>query len=250
MSQTLERGLAVLELLDSAPTGLGVREISRRMSLPPSNIQRLLATLEGLGYVEKLDPSRIYRLSFRAYFLGQSALRSDRLTSAATPEMERLAIEGRVSVYLAVLRDNRAVYLQVHEGHGLVSTHVAPGESTYLHTTAMGKVLLASMSEERIRGLFDEELPQMTEKSIRTLTGLMENVEKVRQDGLASAIEENLYGIASFAAPVLNHHADTVAALVVALPTSSNMEGEIERVVPLLKQSAFRISEACGFNSV
>lgn len=248
MSKSLEKGIAVLELLDSAPAGLGVREMARRLSMPASNVQRLVATLEALSYVEQIEASRTYRLSFKAYFLGQSALRSDRLTIAATPELARLGSENRVCVYLAIRRKERAVYIQVNEAHGIVSTHMAPGASAPLYTTAMGKVLLAALSDSEIRALFaNVPLVPLTSKSVTDLDLLLGQIAEVRKRGLAYIIEENIYGIASLAAPIRDYTGQTVAALSVAIPTSSRVDEEFERLSGIVESAARKISDACGY---
>ena len=248
MSQSLERGFAVLELLDREPAGLGIRDIARRLSLHPANVQRIIASLKKLSYVQQLDSSKDYRLTFKAYFLGHSILRVDRLTAAAAPQLEKLTAEQKVSAYLGVRRENRAVYLQVMEGMGLVSTHVAPGESVYLHTTAMGKVLLCALADDEIAALYpDNVLPAMTEKSVASLPDLVAEVNTLRDREVVCIIEENLYGIAAVATPVRNHAGEIIAALSIAIPTSSRMEDEIRRLSTIVSETGRRISQDCGY---
>lgn len=248
MSQPLQRGIAVLELLDSHSYGLGVREIARRLEMPPSNAQRLLATLERADYVDRLEGSRMYRLSVRAYSLGQSALRSDRLSSSATPVLQRLAIENKVSAYLAVRRRDRAVYLQVWEGHGVVSTHVTPGDSAPLHSTAMGKVLLAASADNDIARIFPAgSIPKITPRTVASLQELMEQIREIRLSGLSKIVEENLFGIAAIAAPIKDYTGSVIASLSIALPTSSRVDIEMERLAKIIGLSAREISELCGY---
>lgn len=250
MSKSLEKGMAVLELLDETPAGLGVREMARRLDMPASNVQRLVTTFEKLSYVEKIETSRTYRLSFKAYFLGQSALRSDRLAIAASPEIERLASEHNVCGYLSVRHQDRAVYVQVNETHGIVSTHMAPGASIPLHTTAMGKILLSALGDDEIRGLLGPgPLLALTSKSVTDVEALLGDIRQVREKGMAFIVEENIYGIASLAAPILNYTGRMVAALSVAIPTSSKVDEDFERLSRVVAGAARRISVACGYEA-
>lgn len=250
MSKSLEKGIAVLELLDESLAGLGIREMARRLDMPASNVQRLVATLEKLSYVEKIESNRTYRLSFKAYFLGQSALRSDRLAIAATPEIERLGNEQHVCVYLAVRHQDRAVYVQVNETHGIVSTHLAPGASIPLHTTAMGKILLSALGDDEIRGLLaPAPLPALTSKSVTDIDVLLDQIRLIRERKMAFIIEENIYGIASLAAPIRNYTGRMVAALSIAIPTSSKVDEDFERLSHVVAGAAKRISAACGYEA-
>lgn len=240
--------MAVLELLDEMPAGLGIREMARRLDMPASNVQRLVATLEKLSYVEKIEASRTYRLSFKAYFVGQSALRSDRLAIAAGPEIERLGNEHNVCGYLAVRHQDRAVYVQVNETHGIVSTHLAPGASIPLHTTAMGKILLSALGDDEIRNLLGPgPLPALTSKSVTDIDVLVSQMRLIREREMAFIVEENIYGIASLAVPIRNYTGRMVAALSLAIPTSSKVEEDFERLSRVVADAARRISAACGY---
>lgn len=250
MNRTLENGLAVMELLDKEPSGLGVREVARRLDMSPASVQRLINSLEELGYLEQVREARTYRLSFKAFFLGHSTLRSDRLTSAAIPELERLTTHHKVSAYLAVRRETRAVYLQVLEGHGFVATHVAPGQSTLLHVTAMGKVLLSAMSDEDVRALYpDGVLERPTSKSVSDLPELLAQLAHIRREGIAYIIEENLFGIAAIGAPIRDYTGNVIASVSIAIPTSSHVDEELKRLSGVLREVCERISDICGFKS-
>ncbi|MCG8333804.1 MAG: helix-turn-helix domain-containing protein, partial [Proteobacteria bacterium] len=53
--QSLDRAFDILELISNERRGLALSEISSKVSLPRSTTYRLLASLQGRGYIEK-DP--------------------------------------------------------------------------------------------------------------------------------------------------------------------------------------------------
>src|SRR5262245_58049515 len=110
-SQSLERGLMVLELVNGSPTALGVREIARSLDINTTTVQRLINTLVGFNYLEQVAETRRYRIGPRALGLGSSLLRHDKLISSANTELQRLANEHGLSGFLCTLRGNRAVYV-------------------------------------------------------------------------------------------------------------------------------------------
>src|SRR6478609_12155936 len=90
-SQSLERGLDVLEVVEAEGGDIGVREIARRLELSPTIVQRMVTSLARRGYVDKDAETARYRLGYRALALGaHSGAGSDYIVSARR-ELERLA---------------------------------------------------------------------------------------------------------------------------------------------------------------
>jgi DNA-binding IclR family transcriptional regulator len=246
--QTVERSFALLELLDSSDTGLGIREMARQLGLHPSNVQRLVNTLLQLGYVEPMSELKRYRLSYKALFLGHSLMSQDRLIDTAIGELNRIASEHEVGAYLAVLRDARAVYLLVIQGSGLVSVRVGVGDSAKLHSSAMGKALLTGLTGDQIKTLVGRgPLPSDTKNTIRNVSTLLEEIERVRACGYSISNEENYYGIVSVGAPVRDYSNKVVAAVSVAFPLPSNLEERITHLAPHVIETASRISRGLGW---
>ncbi len=247
-NQSVERALALLELLDREPAGLGVREIARRLELTPSNIQRLVRTLMGLGYIEQTPTGSLYRLSFKAYFLGQSFVRKDRLHAASTPELERISSALGLTTYMAVRKGNLAVYLHFIQGVAHVSVRVAPGDEIYLHSTAVGKSLILDMSDDELRRLLGPgPLLQRTPLTLKTIDDLIADLRETRARGYSLVVEEDTYGIVSIGCPVRDHDGRIVAAISVALPLTSNLSERIESISPAVIEAARRISANIGY---
>jgi len=50
-SQSLERGLDILEAIEAENGDIGVRELARRLELSPTIVQRLITSLAMRGYI-------------------------------------------------------------------------------------------------------------------------------------------------------------------------------------------------------
>ena len=61
-NQSLDRGLAILDLLDRAAEPMGIREIARELKLSPTIVQRLANTLAQSGFIEQVLETRRYKL--------------------------------------------------------------------------------------------------------------------------------------------------------------------------------------------
>ena len=246
-SQSLERGLEILELLDKSPTAMGVREMSRRLDLSAAITQRLINTLSHYNFVTQDPETRRYTIGYRAFGLGWSLTRKDRLISVAKPELDMLASRHLLNSYLGVMRGLRAIYILSVQSDGPIAIRSAPGSLTYLHSTALGKALLAGLPpEEAYRLLTAEPLAQVTPHTITDPQTLMRELEDIRQKGYATVKSENIPGIISVGAPIRDTSGKVIAALSTAFAEWSTPEFTIDAVADLVTASAARISQSLG----
>ena len=59
----LDRGLAILEALDSRPEGMNLSELSRIIGSPKNSTSRFMQTLIGRGYLTRDDGTQRFRLT-------------------------------------------------------------------------------------------------------------------------------------------------------------------------------------------
>src|ERR1043165_27980 len=90
-SQSLERGLDVLEAGAPGGAGIGVREIARRLALSPTIVQRMVTSLARRGYVDRDAETARYRLGYRALALGANSEHGSDYIGTARRELELLA---------------------------------------------------------------------------------------------------------------------------------------------------------------
>ena len=162
-SQSLERGLDVLESIAAEGGELGVRELARRCGLSPTIVQRLVSSLASRGYIEKNGETQRYRLGHRSLALGASGEGAFDYLVAARRELEWLSHEHGLNGFVSVLRDGRAIYMLAVQADGPIAIKVSAGSEMPLHSTSAGKVLLAALSDaEARRVLGSRKLPAIT----------------------------------------------------------------------------------------
>jgi DNA-binding IclR family transcriptional regulator len=106
------------------------------------------------------------------------------------------------------------------QSEGPVAITHRPGSQTYLHSTAMGKALLAEMQNDKIRVLLDTRpLPRLTPRTTVTLPQLIKEIETVRRLGYATSEEENRQGFFSAGAVVRDVSGAAIAVISGAVPT-------------------------------
>jgi DNA-binding IclR family transcriptional regulator len=240
-NQSVARALAILNLLASRPEPMGVRNIARQLRVAPSIAQRLIKTLANAGFLEQTGTTLRYMIGYKALQVGNAFLGQNTLHSAVMPGLYALANE-HISSFLGVLRDRRIVYLATVQSTGPVAINHRPGAQTYLHSTAMGKALLAEMPEQEVRALLTQSpLPRLTARTKINVTQLMAELETVRRLGYATSDQENRQGFFSVGAVVRDSDGRASAVVSGAVSTSgltSKDRARIARLVVGVAQNA------------
>ena len=246
-SQSLERGLDVLEVVESEGAEIGVREIARRLELSPTIVQRMVTSLARRGYVDRDAETARYRLGYRALALGANSNGGADYIGTARRELERLARGHSLNGFVSVLHGGRAVYLLAVQAEGPVAIKVAPGSEMPLHSTAAGKVLLAAQSDGEARKLLGHgKLAAITPHTQTEPAAVIAGLARVRKQGFATVAEENIRGVLSVGAPIRDRDGKLLAALSVAFPKYLDASQTLQSVTPLVVTAAQRISRAVG----
>src|SRR5262245_34855993 len=102
--RTLDRGLAVLELLGRADRSYPLTEVAQRLKLSVGVCHRLLSTLVNAGYVEQDPRTRWYQLGLKVLELRGAAAGPLRISSQARPYLRDLMLRAGLRAHLAVYR--------------------------------------------------------------------------------------------------------------------------------------------------
>lgn len=245
-NQSVARALTVLNLLSSSGVPLGVREIARQMQVAPSIAQRLVRTLTNAGYLEQTGEASRYTIGYRAFQVGNAFLGQNSLHSAVMPELYALA-DQHINGFLGVLRDRAVVYLATVQSNGPIALTHRPGSQTYLHSTALGKAILAEMPDMQVRNLLQEaSLPRLTDQTKVSIPQLLTELYEVRARGYATNDEENRYGVYSAGAIVRDSENRAIGALSGGVPSLGLTRKDRDRVIKAVVLAARNASRRLG----
>lgn len=226
----------IIETLDELD-GARVMEIAERVDRAQSVVHNHLSTLRELEYVVK--SGKEYRLTLRFLGLGERVRHRIPLYEAAHPEVRKLGTETGELITLLVEEHGRGIYLDIEQGSREVQYPAIPGVRTYLHCSAVGKSILAHLSDEtRERILREHGLPGQTPQTITDRATLRDELEKVRKRGLAFDMEEFREGLKSVGAPIMRQDGTVLGALSIAGPAHRMGDDRMEEeLAPKLRQS-------------
>lgn len=218
---TIQASRTTLEIADALRRlgEAGVSEIADHQGLPVSTVHDHLRTLMEYSYVIK--EGQTYRIGTRFLELGGYARSRMPIYQTAAPEIRELAQDTGEHANLMIEEEGRGVFLYKAKGRDAVQLDTHAGMRVYLHTTAMGKSILAYMNEERIDEIIDQVgLPKVNKNTLSDREELFEELEKIRERGYAIDQGERVEGVCCVGAPIIGDDDEVLGAVSVSGPWS------------------------------
>lgn len=237
-----ERTLDLFEAFGAEPEPLTLTQVARRIRTPLSSCHALVRTLEARGYLYVLGgPQRLYPTR-RLLDVARSITRHDPILEFAEPHLERLRDETRETVILGKRDGDAVLYLGVWEGPQTIRYSARAGERKPLHSSAIGKALLAGLDAASLREtLAQAGLPRVTSATIVDVDALARDLDAGRRRGFQRTRGENVADVLAVAGTVAV--AKETLGLAVAGPLS-RMEAAQAECAAALARCVAAIEEA------
>ncbi|WP_284643751.1 IclR family transcriptional regulator [Paenibacillus silviterrae] len=238
--RAVERALDIL-LCFAESEDLSLTEIASRVGLHKSTVHRLLASLEGKGFIIRDPASERYRLGFRIWELSANLSHSDDPELLLLPEMERLRDQLGETVSLYVRDGMERVRVQAVQSNQAIRRVAPIGARLPLYVGASSKVLVAFAEPEVQQALLQD--PAWPKAEGDAAAAYRQQLEEVRSLGFATSVEEREPGAAAVAAPIFNRAHRLVAALAVSGPSNRLTPEMMREHAPLLMEAARRMGK-------
>jgi IclR family KDG regulon transcriptional repressor len=247
MLLTIQKAGDLLALYDRDHTEWGVREVATKLKMAKSSTHDLMLSLAHIGFLNKTEVGR-YQLGWRLVNLSETLLATTELRKEARPAIEELAAQYQETIHLAVLDDNKVVYVDKLEGKQAVRVELTSlGTRLFAHCSALGKVLLAYSSEERLNYIIQSAgLPRLTPNTITDPQELQQNLAKIRKQGYSYDLEEILPDLCCVGAPIFDYSGQVIAAISMSIPVYRFRRSQVELREAVIR-SAKTISQRLGY---
>ena len=246
--QSIDRVLDILEMLSSVPQGMTLSDLAEATHLHVSTAHRLVSSLADRGYARKDSDSGKYRLTLRLFEISKRVSTVLDLLPVSEHYLEELANRSREAVHLVERSGNEVVYLYKFEPfQHLVNMGTYVGRRNPMYCTGVGKSILAFLSPREVERVWNAtDIQVFTPATIVTLENLFQDLEGVRQRGLAYDNEEHEEGVRCIAAPIFNWEGTPTGAVSISAPTSRLTDETVERLAPQLLSVSNEISQLLG----
>lgn len=236
--RAVERALDIM-LCFTEEGELSLTEIAAKVGLHKSTVHRLLASLEGKGFILRSPSTEKYRLGFRLWELAANLSQSDDPEVVLLPEMEHLRDELGETVSLYVRDGLERVRIQAVQSSQAIRRVAPVGARLPLYVGASSKVLVAFAEASVQRQVLEpENWPAGLDREL-----FAQQLAEVRSSGYAISIEEREVGAAAVAVPIFNRSQKLAAALAVSGPSNRLTADRMREQAPVLMEFASRMGK-------
>ena len=245
----LQRGLRLLQLFSESPQGLAAKQVAHKSRLPVSTVHRFLANLQASGFLH-CSGDGVYHLGIACFAIGQAALGQLDIRRVSLPYLQELNRQTRETIHLTVRHGLSAVYVEKLDSPEQLRIHSRIGAAVPLYCTAVGKVMLAYMSDdEREESLPQLGLKRLTPNTVGSLQELEAELYRVRKNGYACDLEEHEPHIRCVAAPIWDHSGAVNASLSITAPVVRMAVTRLRQLAPLIQTAGLQISRELGYQA-
>lgn len=228
---------------------IGITELSQRVMMSKSTVYRFLQTMKSLGYVSQEGESEKYALTLKLFELGAKSLQNVDLIRSADIQMRELSNHTRETIHLGALDEDSIVYIHKIDSMYNLQMYSRIGRRNPLHSTAIGKVLLAWRERAEVEKVLSQiELTRSTPHTLTSPAALLSLLERVRELGVGEDIEEQEEGLRCIAVPVFDRFGVVIAGLSISFPTIRFSEEAKADYVKRLHAAARNISDQMGYH--
>ncbi|HYK91015.1 MAG TPA: IclR family transcriptional regulator [Acidobacteriota bacterium] len=240
----VEKVIRVVEALKEKPNGLPLQQIAVRTGYVKSSVHRILLSLKKLGYIDQASAGGNYRLGFQFLVLARSLAAKTEMVNAARPYLHAIVERFEESAYLAVLRGDRGVFVDVEEAQRDLRLAGPLFAEVHFHATAAGKAMAAFLPEDyRVALLHDARFTALTSHTKIDPSEVARDWEQIRKDGYAINDEETVPGAVYLAAPVFDSRARVCGSISIGMPKVRYLPRMSTRLVDHLKAACRDFSD-------
>ncbi|MDM8356209.1 MULTISPECIES: IclR family transcriptional regulator [Pandoraea] len=216
-----EKTFQVLHAFDGPARYMTLGDIAKAAGLDRSATQRLVHTLEALGYLFRVPETRTYGLTTKVLQFSYNYIRANDLVEKAAPYLLDIFRRVGETTNLQELDGHEIVYVARFPGQHLVNIGIVVGARLPAMFTASGIAILSRLPETRVREILaNTSLEPMTPYTVTDEKKLLERIQTAARRGYAIIDSETVMGDISVAAPITDHDGHAVAAINISVPTS------------------------------
>lgn len=216
---SLDSAVSVLRCFSTSRTELTVTEVAQMLSLPKSNVSRLLRSMRDVGLLDSARDGRGYSPGVMLLGFGEVASASHSLGMRAHAAVVRLSEQSGHAGFVSARVGAFMVGLTHHAGRNPLQVGVfLGGQRLHIDACATGRALLATMSDAAVQELLGGQVSRATPQSPATMQELLERLAQVRERGYAESHHEAGRGVGALAVAVQDERAGEVLSFCITFP--------------------------------
>jgi IclR family acetate operon transcriptional repressor len=247
--QSLDRAIGLLKVL-AAEGAMSLTEIAEASGQTASTAYRILLTFQKQGMVDFDEATQVWSVGIAAFRIGSAFLVRTGLMEQARPAMQRIMIDTGETANLAIIDGGEVIFVSQVETHEPIRAFFRPGTRGPIHSSGIGKALMAFLPRERIEDIIaDHGLKTFTRKTIGSREHLLAELAQIRRRGWAIDNEERTEGMRCIAAPIFNPFGEPVAGISISGPSVRVRTERDAEFGAIVSAAAQEVTRATGGNA-
>jgi IclR family transcriptional regulator, KDG regulon repressor len=216
--RSVARALRMLEAVNEKRHDVTLTEIAKDLALPKTTAFRIAQTMSMAGFLRHDSARDRYAIGPRLMMFAEGARSLHRLRQLAQHEMEVLAIRYRETVNLGIISGHHVVYIEIICSDRLPRVAARIGDRHPIHSTALGKAMLAFLPDSERASILDGPLAEMTVRTIQSESTLRRQLSDTDKLGFALEVGETEDGFSCIGVPIFGEAHYPLAGLSMSAP--------------------------------
>ncbi len=249
MIQSIHRATLILDYVaQHNEEGCRIIDIATAVNLKVNTTFNIIDTLCQLNMLQQENGGKRYQLGAKTLMLGNKYIQSLSLYKIAYPLVSKLSMDFGENFYVVKEEKGKLSYVIFLESTQTVRPIRNAVDNINLHSTAIGKIFLASMKEIEFEKFLKENTPMsmFTKHTIVDEQDLVKELSVVKNTSCAFDREESELGVQCMAVPIFNADNKLEAVLGTSIPTQRSLEKLMNTLLPAMKQVAEEIMLKLG----
>ena len=242
----VHKAFEILEYLTEDRTEATLQTVATRFDLTQNKTYRLLSTLCESGFVELDKSSGTFSIGMGSFSLAQKLIGKSNIINITHPIIERLAMKHDEAVYMAVIKGDDVLFLDMADCQQQIKAMPLIGKTFPYFTNAAGKVMKALESAEVIEWLKNSRRSKT--RHISDPEALASELQEIRASGVAVESDGLGEGLISIAVAVKDYAGHVIGAITMYGPSFRLVRDRIEKeIIPSLLEAAAFTSKRFGY---
>lgn len=238
--QSVERALGLLDALASYSSPPTIPELAKAAKVNRATAWRLMKTLVAFELAERDEITGTYKVGPGALRLA-AATDNSSFVRRARPLLEKVASKTNGSAFLEIATRGELIVMDQVRSNSPIQVDLA-GMVVPLHCGSVGKLYLATLSDEELNEYLKKKLPALTKYTITKPLQLKKEILEARVTGIAINYKEHREEWCGISAAIQDRAGRSIAYLNVTLPTFNNSKEKVKALSPILTSTASEIA--------
>ena len=244
----LDKTFQIIELFSTEDPNWTLAGVTEETGLPKTTVHRILTVLQDKKILSQDVDSEQYRLGPLALQIGRRAMAQIDIRRITRPVLNDLSTrtgETAILMMLSPLRDLVICTLQINNNPGL-RLMMEDGQHVPLHAGGSAKAVLAFMHDDEVEVALSKSMEKLTHRTITDRTLIEVDLDRIREHGYATSVEEISVGAAGIAMPIFDSSHEVIGSVGIIGPADRFLKLETEVLVSYLKNSSAEITKNLG----